>query len=139
VLRWAKESLLLAGYDQPAMEAHIDVSAEHPDVAAALARCTPRPPQGVDDARFTDTFRHPSTCLKLLRTARGLGPLHRSSPDIDDALRALARESLPTIRARVPDIGRIAGLVWALHRGPPAAPLPAAGRKPRKKQPPAKR
>ncbi|HLM72690.1 MAG TPA: hypothetical protein VK459_08360 [Polyangiaceae bacterium] len=42
VLRWAKESLLLAGYDQPAMEGHIEVDAGRPEVATVLARCAPR-------------------------------------------------------------------------------------------------
>ncbi len=137
VQRWAKESLLLAGYDQPAMEAHLDVAADHPDVAQVLSSCKPRP-QAVADARFTDTYRRPSSCLKLLREARKLGVLHKSAPEIDDALRALGRESLTRICDRVPDVARIAALVWKLHHDvhePTMAPtVPAragsAGRRP---------
>lgn len=121
VLRWAKESLLLAGYDQPAMEVHLHVAAEHASVAATLARCRPRP-QDVGDVLFTDTYRHPSTCIKSLREACGLGALHKSAPDIDDVLRALGRESLAKIRDRVPDIARLAALIWELHHGSPAPP-----------------
>lgn len=137
VLRWAKESLLLAGYDQPAMEAHLDVAAGHPGVAATLARCRPRP-EGVDDALFTDTYRQPSTCLKSLREVCGLDVLHKSAPELDDALRALGRESLAKIRDRVPDLAHLAALVWELHRGPPARPVAPteADRKERKKKRP---
>lgn len=124
VLRWAKESLLLAGYDQPAMEAHLEVSAEHPDVVAALGRCKPRPQQ-TDAARFADTFRRPFDCVNLLREARDSAPLHKSAPEIDDALRVLARQSLGAIRERAPDVGRIAALVWRLHAGPPEGPAAA--------------
>ena len=126
VLRWAKESLLLAGYDQPAMKTHLDVDAEDPEVAPILARCTPRPRDIADD-RFTDTYCRPSNCLKLLREARKLGALHKSAPEIDDALRALARESLAKLRDRVPDIAHIAALIWDLHRGEPlvAPTMPA--------------
>jgi len=126
-LRWAKESLLLAGYDQTAMEAHLEIGAEHPDIAAVLARCAPRP-EDVADERFTDTYRRPSRCLKLLREARDLSELHKNAPEIDDALRALTRESLLKLRDRVPDINRIATLIWALHRGE----LPVSRTKPAK-------
>jgi len=133
VLRWAKESLLLAGYDEAAMEAHLDVAVGHPDVNVALTRCTPRP-SAVDDAHFTDTYHRPSKCLKLLREARGLGPLHKSAPEIDDALLTLARDSLAKVCARVPDITRLAALVWQLHGGtpePPVSPDPAASLAPK--------
>ena len=94
----------------------LDVSTERPEVAAALSDCKPRRPQDVDDAHFTDTFRRPSVCLDLLRTSCGRAALHKSSPDIDDALRTLARDSLSTLRARVPDPRP--------HRLPRLAPAP---------------
>ncbi len=135
VLRWAKESLLLAGYDQPAMEAHLGITADRPEVSTALSRCAPSQPQRVDDASFTDTFHRPSTCLDILRKACGQSALHKSAPEIDDALRALGRDSLPTLRARVPELARVAALVWRLHLGAPEVPSPArnAGPKPRNK------
>jgi hypothetical protein len=136
VLRWAKESLLLAGYDEAAMEAHLDLAVGHPDVATALARCTPRPAD-VADARFTDTYHRPSKCLKQLREARGLAPLHKRAPEIDDALTTLARDSLAKVCSRVPDLARLAALVWELHRGAPeptavAEPASRAKKKSRK-------
>jgi hypothetical protein len=133
VLRWAKESLLLAGYDQPAMKAYLQSAVEAveaPEVAAVLARCTPRP-QDIPDERFTDTYRRPSACLNLLREACRLGALHKNAPEIDDALRALARESLSKLRDRVPDTARLSALIWELHRGEPVAakgpPAPSGG------------
>ncbi len=131
-LRWAKESLLLAGYDRPPMKAHLDVDIQREDIAKALAQCAP-PPREVQDQHFTNTYRHPSRCLSLLRKKSGLGPLHKSAPEIDDALSALAKDSLDTLRARVPDMDRLASLIWQLHRGE-APPAPASGaKKPRKK------
>lgn len=140
VLRWSKESLLLAGYDQPAMD-QLDILAERAEVAEALAACTPRP-QDIDDALFTDTFRRPGVCLEILRKARGLGALHKNAPEIDDALRALDRESLMIVRSRVPDIGRVADLVWRLHlpapipapEPPPAPDERRPGKKPRRSE-----
>lgn len=134
VLRWSKESLLLAGYDQPAME-DLAIPAEDADIAEALDACKPRP-QDIEAALFTDTFRRPGVCLELLRKARGLGALHKNAPEIDDALRALGRDSLPVVRSRVPDMARIADLVWRLHQPVPTPapePSPAPERSPAKK------
>ena len=82
-------------------------------VAKVLAQCAPRPTD-VADERFTDTFRKPLECLRMLRADRALD---KTAPEIDDAIKALARHGLPVLRARVPDLGRIAELVWGLHRG----------------------
>lgn len=129
VLRWAKESVLLAGFDQSAWARLLDVDASAPAVQAELRRkCTPHP-SAVPDAMFTNTFRRPLPCLQLMRQSCNLSRLDKRDVAIDDAVYALARESLPTLLARVPDLGRLASLIWSLHRGelePPEPPKPAA-------------
>lgn len=129
VLRWAKESVLLAGFDQPAWPQHVEVDVAAPAVQAELRKqCKPHP-GAVADAAFTNTFRRPLACLQLVRQACKLSKLDKSDPAIDDALFALARESLPTLLARVPDLARLASLIWSLHSGSTthaSAPAPAA-------------
>jgi hypothetical protein len=114
VLRWAKESLVLAGYDQPAWNEHLELDAGHPDIRRALGSCEPRL-HVTEDSVFTDTFRRPLDCIKALRRARHLSSLPKTAPQIDYALRALARDSIATICARVPDIARLASLIWDLQ------------------------
>ena len=87
----------------------IDVTAEQ------LRALCPTHPSTVDDGRFTDTFQRPQGCLKQLRHARKLGPLKKSDPTIERAVRELARKSMPILRARVPDLARLATLIWNLH------------------------
>ncbi len=119
VLRWAKESVLLAGYDQPALAAHLEIEPDHPDVVAALRDdCTPDP-RTVADAAFVDTFRQPLRCTDLLGKARKLPPIDKNAPEIDDAIRDLTRQSLSIVRARVPDLARLATLTWTLHAPSP--------------------
>lgn len=129
VLRWAKESALLAGFDQPAWPQHVEVDVTAPAVQAELRKqCKPHP-GAVADAAFTNTFRKPLACLQLARQACQLGRLDKSDPAIDDALFALARESLPTLLARVPDLAHLEALIWSLHGVPPtqaSAPAPEA-------------
>jgi hypothetical protein len=56
------------------------------------------------------------------RQAKKLRALPKNAPEIDDALGALATASLPILRARVPDLARLAALIWSLHRGDPPRP-----------------
>lgn len=125
VLRWAKESVLLAGFDQPAWARHIEVDISAPAVQAELRReCKPHPGE-VPDASFTNTFRRPLSCLQLVRQACKLSRLHKSDVTIDDALYTLARESLPALLARMPDLARLTSLIWSLHdNGPAPAAVP---------------
>lgn len=117
VLRWAKESVVLAGYDQPAAASHLGVDPNTPDARTMLDELCPVHPGAVAPALFTDTFRRPLGCLDLLRRARKLGALKKNAPAIDDAIKALMRDSLAIVRARVPDLDRLAALIWDLHRG----------------------
>jgi hypothetical protein len=119
VLRWAKESVLLAGFDQPAWVRFLEVDTSALAVQTELRRqCTPYPSE-VPDVSFTSTFRRPLSCLHLVRQACRLSRLDKNDVAIDDALYALARESLPTVLARVPDLGRLTSLIWSLHQGGP--------------------
>ncbi|HWO24326.1 MAG TPA: hypothetical protein VNO30_36530 [Kofleriaceae bacterium] len=116
VLRWAKESALLAGFDQPAWARLLDVEISAPATQAELRRqCKPHPSE-ISDAAFTNTFRRPLSCLQIVRQACKLSRLDKNDPTIDDALKALARESLPTVLARVPDLARLASLIWSLQQ-----------------------
>ena len=117
VLRWAKESAALAGYDQAASRTALDL-AEGDRANALLATCSPDP-RNVPDAAFTDTFRRPLGCLRLLRPDR---TLEKMSPEIDDAIKAFAKHQPALLRARVPDLARIADLVWTLHGATPTPP-----------------
>lgn len=132
VLRWAKESVLLAGFDQPAWARFLEVDASAPAVQTELRRqCTPHPSE-VPDGLFTNTFRRPLSCLKLLRQACKLSRLDKNDVSIDDAVSALVRESLPTLLARVPDLARLTSLIWSLHHGVPERDVEPATRPPRK-------
>lgn len=115
VLRWSKESLVLAGYDQPAAAVHLEIDVAHSDVAAALRTQCNVHPSTIEDRLFTDTFRQPRHCVDLLRVARKLRKLPKSAQPFDDALKALAKESLAIVRTRVPDIDQLARLIWSLH------------------------
>lgn len=117
VLRWAKESVVLAGFDQAAAATHLDVSVEHAEVAALLQRECGIDPRGVADAVFTDTFHRPLSCVDQMRRARNLSPIPKNATAIDDMIRDLTRQSLSIVRARVPDLARLADRIWELHRG----------------------
>jgi hypothetical protein len=110
VLRWARESIALAAYDAPSARSVLAI-VDDPRLSEILAKCTPDP-RTVADARFTETFRKPLECLRLVR---GGLVLDKASPEIDDAISALSKNGLATLRARVPDLTRIADLVWSLH------------------------
>ncbi|HVV84592.1 MAG TPA: hypothetical protein VHE35_16100 [Kofleriaceae bacterium] len=116
VFRWCKESTLLAGYDQPALATRLDLDPRHREIDAALAGCTPADPRTVADHAFVDTFRQPPLdCINALRKARKLERIAKNAPEVDDAIRDLAQQSITAVRARVPDLVRLAELVWLLQ------------------------
>ncbi len=123
VLRWSKESVLLSGYDQQAFAQHLGCDVASPEIGQLLKKCDPVPHE-VEGNRFSDSYRRPLQCLKVLRTAAKLATLPKNAPEIDDALRKLGRESLGKLCERAPDIPRIAELIWKLHMTVPAAPEP---------------
>jgi hypothetical protein len=76
-----------------------------------------------------------------VRDACKLSRLDKNDVTIDDAVSALARERLPTILARVPDLARLRSLIWSLHHGvpePEAPPQPETAPATRHPQPPKK-
>lgn len=136
VLRWAKESVLLAGFDQPAWVRFLDVDTSAPAVQTELRRQCTSHPREVSAELFTNTFPRPLHCLQLMRQACKLSRLDKNDVTIDDAVSALARESLPTILARVPDLAHLTSLIWSLHHGvpqPKAVPVTPHPRGPIKK------
>lgn len=121
VLRWSKESVLLAGYDQRAFAQHVDCDITAPEVEQFLKGCNPRP-SDVSGEVFSNSFRNPLRCLRGLRKAAKLAELPKNSPQFDDALRKLARESLGLVCERAPDVSRVAELIWQLHESASASP-----------------
>lgn len=135
VLRWSRESALLAGFDQPAWPESLGVTIDAPAVQAKLrADCKPHPSE-VSDASFTNTFRRPLSCLQFVRQANKLSQIDKNDPAIDDALKALARRSLPTLLARMPDLASLATSIWSLHRGVPAPAPPTTLAPPKPSKP----
>lgn len=123
VLRWSKESVLLAGYDQPSFAQHLDCDMAAPEIEQYLKTCNPTPFE-IDGDGFANSFRRPMQCLRALRKAARLPELSKNSLQVDDALRTLGRESLGTLCKRTPDISRAAELVWKLHTTASAPPDP---------------
>ena len=116
-MRWSKESVLLSGYDQASFAQHLDCDIAAPEIEQFLKECAP-PPSEVDG----EGFSNPMQCLRALRKAAKLPELPKHSPEFDDALRKLGRESLGKLCERTPDLSRVAELVWKLHPAVPASP-----------------
>ncbi len=114
VLRWSKESVLLAGYDQASFAQHLDCDIATLEIEQYLKSCHPAPSE-IDGEGFANSFRRPLQCLRGLRKAAKLAELPKNSPQFDDVLRKLGRECLGKLCERTPDIPRIAELVWKLH------------------------
>lgn len=123
VLRWSKESLALAGYDRRAsMLDTLGIDIESDFVRNTLRACSP-PPTDVADEAFSDTYSRPLRCLRGLQPDKAV---QKNAPEIDDALRALAKNDLALICKRVPDLERLVDLILELSSSttPVAAPSP---------------
>ena len=126
VLRWSKESLVLAAYDRSAMSDHLSIEVTHPGVATYLQSCLPVPAT-VAEGIFTDTFRRPRACVDGLSKARGRHSIPKNAPEVDDALDALSSVDVSLVCSRTPDIDRIVVRVWELSAGAAPAALPDVG------------
>lgn len=134
VLRWSKESVVLAGYDRDAAKQHLGIDVQTGGPKEHLARCIPSP-TSVESTAFSSTFRNPLRCLTDLDAAQRApraSTLTKNAVELDDALRTLARDDCSIIAARVPDIDRLADLIWQLATPgqQPAAPSPPPGPSP---------
>lgn len=121
LLCWSKESLVLAGFDQPAMKSQMGLSIDEEPVQAFVARCEPSPSR-VASATFSQRFRKPMSCLGKLFAAQNMSFPAKGDPTVDDALRELGRDSLASLRDRVDSLHALTELLWRLHRPAPPAP-----------------
>lgn len=117
LLRWAKESVLLAMHDQIqpirrliGFDKEVDVSARLSDL---YQRCEPDPRQ-VADREFIETFRNTKKCQALLEQALGLPKLRKSDQRVDDAIDAFSASALEVLLRRIPDLRSLAEKVQAL-------------------------
>ena len=114
LLRWAKETLVLAAHDQTELLAALDRKVPIEAARSMLYRgCNPDPRQ-VEDAAFVDVFRSPKACMADLAAAFGLGRAKKSDLRFDDLLGKLARADIATPMNRVPDLRRLAEKIVTL-------------------------
>jgi len=75
VLRWSKESLLLAGFDRPPTAEHLKIDVSRAGVSAFLRSCSPDP-STVEMARFSNAFRRPPDAFEICkrRVSKRLSP-----------------------------------------------------------------
>lgn len=123
ILRWCKESLALAGYDQPPAVEFLGLDPRSPGLQAYLLACKPEPGK-VAAPGFSDSYPKPVSCLDKARSKAGCSPGSiKNTPEIDDTLKALAQGHLDLVCSRVPDIDQIVDLLWRLSvPGRPPAP-----------------
>ncbi len=108
LLRWSKESVALAAYDQPAGQSHLRIDTSSDPLRTSLENCTPSP-LTLDDTEFCCHYRKPMNCLQLLQPK-----LAKNSPEIDDTTSDFTQHGLDLLRVRVPDFDRIASFIWSL-------------------------
>lgn len=113
VLRWAKESLLLAGYDCAPVRDRLKLELERAELDAFLKACDPSP-STIAATDFTNTFRKPLRCVNKMRKAIAEEEIKKNAIVIDDVLKLLAFDHHASIAERVPDLDRLAQLVWVL-------------------------
>lgn len=117
VLRWSRESVLLAAFDRQPMRELLGFDSEHPDVQKYLAiDCVPSPLSLTSSGAFTDAFFHPYGCLERAFAKQGLTLPRKNDTTMDDVLRALAkdREHTQAVCTRVPDLDALVKLLWAV-------------------------
>jgi hypothetical protein len=140
VLRWSRESALLAGFDRPPFRDVLGLDIERPELKQFLQKeCVPSPTSIPNGAAFSDAFGTPYTCLKRMFDKQGLHLPSKNDTSLEDVLRALAKDHADVVCSRVPDFDALARLVWALPSPdaqatatPPAEAKPRKRRKPRR-------
>lgn len=114
ILCWNKESLVLAAYDRDAAKRPLGIDVQASGAQRFLAACKP-PPASVRDELFSSTFRKPLNCLaELGKASASTTDLGKNAPAFDDTLKVLTRDDRAVVARRVPDLGRLADLIWRL-------------------------
>ncbi len=127
VLRWSRESALLAGFDKEPFREHLQFDIENADVSAFLQKgCAPSPLALPEAGIFSDTFAHPHRCLERAFEKQKLRVPSKNDAVMDDVLRALARDYAEVVCTRVPDLDALARFIWRLSLPAPPPPPPAA-------------
>jgi len=134
VLRWSRESVVLAGYDLPPFREHLGLDPESAVAQRSLRDECPLLPSTVKDADFTDSFLRPLRCLERLFKAHGGAMPGKNDPRFDDTLRALANAHLDRVCARVPDLDAVVTRVIDPTAPAAAAPEPAPAARQRPKR-----
>lgn len=135
VLRWSRESALLAGYDCAPFEEHLGFNVDGDAVRAFLrSECDPSPLALPDAGAFTDTFTKPYACLSRAFAKQGISLPQKNDARFEDVMRSLAKDHAETVCARVPDLDALTRLLWRLATptldvAPGAAPATPVRRK----------
>ncbi len=107
-LRWSRESVLIAGFDEfdmIAMLSNGDASLHEREYKAFLQSCQPDP-RSVE--RFVDAYTKPSRCFEGLAKAVGHERLRKTDPKVEDALKQFPRDPSVSLLSRLPDLVHIA-------------------------------
>lgn len=129
VLRWAKESIVLAAYDDSLAKTAVGLDVRLSGASAHISSCVPSPPS-VPDADFTNTFRDPLTCIRDLFLANGRQCPRKNNPVYDDLIRDIARHRVTAVYDRVPDIDRVVQKVQQLAGSSAPQVYPVTGGRP---------
>ncbi len=129
VLRWSKESLVLAGFDLEPVSTHLELDFKTEDLQRLLDNCKPDPRSL--STEFSNSYLKPLQCLESARKSIGKPGHIKNSPELDDALVALAQHHLASVCCRVPDLDSIVDLIWSFTKPPvvPVAPVPTVSSK----------
>ena len=116
LLRWHKETLLLAAHDQEEILRILNWEKVPGDGRTQLyANCEPRPDR-VEDPDFIDTFRSTGECLGKFTQAFGVAKLRKSDPRVDDVLAKFGQAEIRLLMKRVLDIRNLAEKIVTLSQ-----------------------
>lgn len=114
LLRWAKESLILAAHDIDEAIGLLNRDASVDRARESLyADCSPDP-RRVEDADFIETFRSTKQCMEVVQASFGLGKLRKSDSRTSEVLRKAAGSDIHRLLGRIPDLRALAEKIIAL-------------------------
>lgn len=103
-LRWSRESVLIAGFDEPAMIERLAngaFSLHKQTFEAFLQSCLPEP-RSIQ--RFVDAYTKPNRCFDGLVEALGHKSLRKTDPKVEDTLKQFPRSPGESLLSRLPDL-----------------------------------